>query len=125
MFKVIRKADIFLFILFLLAAGLGFGLFAMRSSATPGQVVITVDGKPYGTYSLSVDRTIDILQGEEKNEVVIENGTVRMAFSTCHNQVCVDEGTIDSTGESIICLPNRVVVSITGGKERDIDAISQ
>lgn len=125
MFKVLRKADIILFILLLLAAVAGFVLFALRTDASPGEVVITVDGELYGTYSLAADRIIEIEQGEKKNEVVIENSTVRMEYSTCHNQICVNQGLIDSTGQSIICLPNKVVVSISGGKEGNVDVIAQ
>jgi hypothetical protein len=48
-----------------------------------------------------------------------------MASSDCHNQVCVEHAPISHSGESIICLPHKLVVTIKGGKEAEVDAIVQ
>ena len=48
-----------------------------------------------------------------------------MESSDCHNQVCVNHKPISRSGESIICLPHKVVVQIEGGKEADVDAVAQ
>lgn len=123
MLKVLRKADIVLFCVLLLSAGLLFAVFALRLSEPAGRVVITIDGEPYGTYSLEENSEIEISQNGYHNVVRIENGTVWMESSDCHNQVCVDHAPISRSGESIICLPHKLVVRIEGGKEADVDAI--
>jgi len=46
------------------------------------------------------------------NTVVIKDGEVFVEKATCKNQVCVKSGKISKKGESIICLPNKVVVEI-------------
>lgn len=120
--KLIRKADILLFVALMVTAGLLFALpvFRVRASASSGNalnVVIRQNGKPYGTYSLSKDREIHIKNGKQENVVRIQNGSVLMEKSTCKNQVCVDEGKISRAGQSIICLPNRVVVEIQESKD--------
>ena len=38
-----------------------------------------------------------------------------MSFSDCKGQDCVHQGSIAKSGETIICLPNKIVVEITGG----------
>jgi hypothetical protein len=44
-----------------------------------------------------------------------------MDSASCKNQVCVDHGAISLKGDSIVCLPNRVVVEIKGeGGEADV-----
>ena len=44
-----------------------------------------------------------------------------MESSTCKNQICVEHGKISLKGDSIVCLPNRVVVEIEGeGGEADV-----
>lgn len=125
-----RKADAVLGAV-LLTAGLliSFCLWsALRRgiSGTSGlQVVISADGQTYGRYSLSEDRLIEVTTAEGENEVEIRDGSVRMAKASCRNQICVETGSISMAGESIICLPNRVIVEIrsTKGQEDAYDAI--
>ena len=123
MLKRITGADIALLFL-LLALGAGTYLWGIRTAVGGSTVRIRVDGELFGTYPLSVDRTVVIEQNGHRNEVLIENGTVRMQYSDCANQICVHEGAVSTTNRSIICLPNRVVVEITGSEE-DFDVIAQ
>ena len=88
------------------------------------ELKITVSGKLYGTYSLYEDQTIHIVQGSNENHVVIKNGSAHMTGASCSGQDCVHQHPISKSGESIVCLPNRVILEITGG-EKAYDAISQ
>ena len=123
MLKIIRKADIVLFIvLILFGAALAVPAFLWRDS---GSVVkITVNGKEFGTYSLSEDKEIVIEKGGHTNKVVIEGGKVRMDYSTCKNQICVHTGKISRSHQSIVCLPKRVSVTIEGKGGEEYDAVS-
>ncbi len=47
-----------------------------------------------------------------KNTVEIKNGEVDMVYSSCKNQICVKHKKISNENESIICLPNKVIVEI-------------
>jgi hypothetical protein len=40
-----------------------------------------------------------------------------MDYSDCKNQVCVNTGKISKAGETIVCLPNYVIVEIVSSKE--------
>lgn len=122
MFKIIKKADIILFIV-LIAMGLGLSWFSAAGSTQGQNAVVTVDGQLYGTYSLTENRTIDIDQNDHINKITIKNATVQMTYSDCKNQVCVKDGRISKTNQSLVCLPNKVMVEITGGEE-EYDAIS-
>lgn len=54
------------------------------------------------------------------NVVEISGGSVRVSEASCKNQVCVHHSSISRPGESIVCLPNRLVVRIdAGGGESD------
>ena len=124
--KYITRADIALFVFFILL-GTGMTVYSAGLAARSGggsTVRITVDGELYGTYPLSRDNTIVIEQNGHHNEVLIENGSVRMKNADCANQICVNDGAISKTNQSIICLPNRVMVEITGGEE-EFDVIAQ
>ena len=124
MFKnIIRKADIIL-ALVLIIIGTGVSFMLSRSNVTGSQVVVQVDGKIYGTYSISENRSIPIRQGKKTNTVLIKDGKVSMSEASCHNQVCVKHKSIHTTGESIICLPNKVIIKIQGKGGNEYDAIS-
>lgn len=57
------------------------------------------------------------------NIVEIRDGAVFMAESSCANQVCVQQGAVRRVNQTIVCLPNKVVVSISGPKS-DMDSVS-
>ena len=59
------------------------------------------------------------------NRLVIEDGTARMEWADCPDQICVNHRPVSSGGESIICLPNKVVVSVVSSKESSLDGIAQ
>ena len=86
----------------------GLGIFAGEDAS---QVRITVAGEEYGTYSLSEDQTIEI---NDTNVCEIQNGEVNMTEADCPDQLCIHQGPIHIQGETIVCLPNRVVLEITG-----------
>ena len=122
---MIKKADIILFII-ILAVGLVITVLPFTGTVSDPQVKVTVDGETYGIYSLSEDRTVDIVQetpdGTLTNILVIEDGKCHMESASCRNQICVNHGAISGRGQVIVCLPNKVVVEIVGGG--DVDVVS-
>ena len=58
----------------------------------------------------------------ENATVKVENGTISIVDATCPDLVCVKTGAISRQGQSIICVPNHIVITIEG--EQEIDAIS-
>ena len=116
---MITKADIVLAIV-LLILGLG-SPFLLRSDADgESRVILTMDGEEIGDYALSEDRTVSVTGegGELLNLVVIENGTVRVEEANCKGQDCVRMGAISKEGEVIACLPHKLLITVTGGKEQ-------
>ena len=90
---------------------------------TPGDtVIVTVDGKPFGEYPLNENRTVEIKNGNGYNILVIENGKAYVKSASCPDGICSSHRPIGSNGESIICLPNKVVIEIrtSNGKQPDI-----
>lgn len=112
-------------VLFLSAAALVY-LFVFRKSGNTVRVM--VDGKVYGTYSLSENVSEDIVtgeNGEHLNCFVINDGKVLMQKATCPDGICTSHRPIFRDGESIVCLPNRVVITVTienGNASADIVA---
>ena len=87
--------------------------------------VIKVDGKVINTLELDKDTTLNVTgyQGGT-NIVTIKGGRVKMTEADCPDELCVKTGWVSRTGETIVCLPHRVVVEITGSNDDDaIDSI--
>ena len=120
---MIRKADIILAAV-LIVVGLALSYAFFTGGETGQTVYITADGEEYAYYPLSEDRTVTIERSGHINKITIKNGTVSMSFSDCQGQDCVHQGAISQTGESIICLPNKVVLEISGGT-RQYDTIAR
>lgn len=62
------------------------------------------------------------IEGAVVNVIEIDGRTVRFAESTCPDQVCVHTGELTRAGQTAVCLPNRVIVRLTGA-EAEVDAI--
>ena len=88
------------------------------------KVLVTANGKKT-EYALSKDKTIDIKDEKTKayNRIQIKDGVVSMEEASCPDQICVHEKAISADGESIICLPNKIVVEVESDKERELDAV--
>lgn len=89
-----------------------------------GEVVeIKIDGNVQYEFKLDEDKeiTVDGYQGG-MNTIVIRNKTVFMTDADCPDKICVHTAAISKTGETIVCLPHRVVVEIKGN-EKAIDSV--
>ena len=76
---------------------------------------VTVDGEDYGVYPLSKDVEVDIRtgkNGEQLNRLVIQDGKAFVETATCPDGICAAHKPISHDGESIICLPHKVVVAV-------------
>lgn len=124
---MIKKADIILFFL-ILVFGIGISWWSLSTNTGGDKAIVTVDGQLYGTYSLLQDQTIEVVQENgHTNYITIKDGTVSMTFSNCKNQVCVNSGAISQTKDSIVCLPNKVMIEIKGSDKSEgggIDVIT-
>ncbi len=108
---MIKKADIFLMLsVILVAVVMLCGAFVLRSDGK--KAVVTVDGEVFGEYLLSEDQTIAISTKSGNNTVCISDGKVTVTTADCPDHYCVRHIAIDSVGETIVCLPHRVIIEI-------------
>lgn len=99
----------------------------LSKKATSAFVKVSVDGKSYAVYPLEVDMTVEI--GQTGVRFVIENGKAFIAASDCPDKLCMRAGALSEadTGKSLICLPNRVAVTLiprnNDSKQSEVDGI--
>ncbi len=117
-----RNDAIFIGLLFLFCVGLSVAIY--KGGAVEGSyITITVDGKEYKTYSLLEEQTITIGEGETVNVIEIKGGKAYMTSASCPDQLCVNQNEIHYDKQSIICLPNKVVITVTSDEDSDTDLI--
>jgi hypothetical protein len=84
---------------------------------------IKQDGKVIRTIDLdSVAQTEDIRisYGDEYNIIRVEKGKIRIIDADCPDKLCVKTGWIKEPGQSVICLPHKLIIKIQGGS-KEID----
>ena len=69
----------------------------------------------------STDKIEYIIDGEYYNKIVIEDGEVYFEAADCPGTDCVHSGKISKPGRSLVCLPNKVEIRITGNSDVDIE----
>lgn len=85
-------------------------------------VVISVNGEEFGVYNLDTNQVINI---NNTNVLEIIDGEAYMCEANCPDELCIYQGAIHKNGESIICLPNKIIVEVISNEESEFDAISQ
>ena len=89
------------------------------------RVIIELDGDVVGNFSLKEDRLVPVEGKLGTTRVKMAEGGVRIVDSPCPYKLCVKSGSIHRAGETLICLPNRVVVRIPGDGKEAVDAVSR
>ena len=108
------KKDALLLICILAGAAILFIIFfAVRGCSGGQKIVIKVDGNIYRECDISRDEVIEV-EGFEGgfNRVEIKDGQVSVTDADCPDKTCVKTGRIKDHGQTIVCLPHRVVVEV-------------
>lgn len=120
-----KKNDVIMIaviVIIALAAFVGVNLYGEQNTKD-AQAVVTIDGKEYGSYPLAEDITVKIeSENGGFNLLVIEDGAASVEEASCPDKICVRHKPIDKTGETLVCLPNKVVVEIENGEAAEVDA---
>ncbi len=83
------------------------------------QVTVTAAGETR-VFSLGHDQRIAVSGSRGESIIEIEQGRARFVTSPCSGKVCVHTGWLARAGDTAACVPNGVIVSLTGhGKQYD------
>ena len=118
-----RKNDLVLIVAILLVLAIAAValFFLMQEGDT---VVVLVDGEVWGEYALGEDQTVEIRTDTGYNLLVIQGGEASVRAASCPDGICSSHRPVSREGESIICLPNRVVVEIRSGDREQPEMIN-
>jgi hypothetical protein len=103
------------------AAGLALGITILASlsvyagSGSAEEVVVTgTEGR--WIFPRDVTETLTVAGPLGDTVVELRDGEARVLASPCTNQLCIAAGAVRSHGQWIACMPNKVLISITGGE---------
>lgn len=118
------KNDIILAVIVIAVAATG--LLLVNVFRTEGSfAVIKIDGKETERYPLSVNTEVVIETGDDgRNTLVIEDSKAFMKDANCPDKICEGHSKISYKGETIVCLPHKVVIEIvTEDSENELDVV--
>ncbi len=118
-----HKNDILLVLALLILGGV-FWVYTSFGRDAGAEVLVSVAGEEL--YRLPIDEDTEVLigEGDKTNLLVISSGEAFISEASCPDHVCVKSGKVSLEGQTIVCLPNKVVVSIAGGDTSGIDGMA-
>ena len=130
LFKIMTAYDIMIIIgVLLISISILLFPFWRGENSNSGDKVINISQNGKIVKRIPVAETIDNktlieVEGPIGTSIVEANdGRVRMKFSPCHAKICEKTGWIDKAGPSIICIPNKISISVESEKS-DLDGVS-
>ena len=121
----LKKNDIFLTLGILFAALAILLFYLLMPGTTDSTVIVTVDGKEEALFPLNTDKDYTIKTEKGTNHLEIRDGSASITDADCPDKLCVRQHSIHRKGEALVCLPHKVVVSISSDKDSVIDGIAQ
>jgi len=114
-----RKGDLLaIALVIVLAIGVAVCFVPQKTAAQNPVVQIFQDGRLVQELPLNADASVEIC-GDYLNTVSVKGGRAGFSGSNCPGQDCVHSGWISDAGRSVVCLPNRVEIRITGASDVD------
>lgn len=128
--KKMRVADVVIVVLILVASVVTMVALAQARTGGKGQAaVVEVNGKEVMRVALSEStrkKIITVHGWHGTNTVEFDHGRVRVREATCRDKICIGRGLVGSPGDAIVCLPNRVVIRVTGTRQKGkVDTVTE
>ena len=117
-FSLKKRDPLILLAVFLLAAA-AWLFWRATASSEQNLAVITLDGaeirridletEPDGVFSLQQEYGVPV-------SFEVKEGAIRFVDVDCPDHICEDEGFVSLEGQTAVCMPNRVALSIYGSE---------
>ena len=119
--KLFNKYDIVLFAVLIITAAAIYAVYYMTAGNENNGAVceISVDGKIVQTLDLSApDYEFNLIQNQNIR-FSVKNHAIAFISSDCPDKICVRTGYISRAGQTAACLPNHVIIRITGANKKN------
>ena len=97
----------------------------LKAVKQPGQIaVIKVENRQKFSKNLNKAEKFSVSGHISATGIEIVDGAIRIIGSACPQKLCVRQGSIRQIGEIIVCVPNKLIISIGGTRKDKFDAIT-
>lgn len=117
--RIIKKMDIVIIAVLILLSFTPHLIFFKTSQkgSKNNYAIIKVDGKIHKKIDLSKvkkSEKVNLNLPNGKNTLLIKNNSIQMDSANCNDALCVKQGNISKVGQTIICLPHKLIIEIKG-----------
>lgn len=116
--KMLKKQDGILILALLVTAAVFFLGYRFWNRESPEEVVVYVGEQEYARFSVGEDTELLIETENGTNRLMIKEGEADVTEASCPDKICVHQSPISETGETIVCMPNRVIVTIEQASQK-------
>lgn len=133
--EMIKPGDVVIVVILLLLSFLPMVIFYMNNATNGAEnntAIISVNGEVVETFILADDGETEVYEytndhGHE-NQIVRTNNEISISSANCTDQLCVRQGNVSEVGETVVCLPHKLIVEVSNDNpdniENDIDIVS-
>ncbi|MEZ3421572.1 MAG: NusG domain II-containing protein [Eubacterium sp.] len=123
--SVIKKWDIVLIAAAVLLAAVLF-LCISFFSKNGAYINVKVNGFTVAELPLDADMVYEIeTDNRITNILEISDGRVSMISADCPDEICVHHKSISKNNETIVCLPNQVLITVHAEQENEVDGVAE
>lgn len=121
-----KRGDVVILILALLLCAAPL-LMLLPAPSAPTRAVVRQNGAVLCTLPLEANAEKEILSpdGSGFNLVRVQSGTVCIADADCPDRTCVRMGAISRPGDTLVCLPHRLTITLEGAAGSALDAVTR
>jgi len=112
-----QTGDLAAVALVLLLAAVILGIFLPGGQQSASRAELYLDGERIRVVSLDKDQEF-VLEGAYTATVTVSGGRIAVTASDCPGEDCVHTGWISTPGRSIVCIPGRLEIRITGDRDQ-------
>lgn len=101
-----------------------------RSGREGSVAVIEIDGEEYTRVDLSQDTLFTVPTPTGTNTIRVSDHEISVDSADCPDKICVNHAAIHQSGEIIVCLPHKLVITVISdtakeSEEPQIDAVTE
>lgn len=111
--RLVNKTDFIIIGLIIAVMLFCFTFFSNRQNGILAEIYL--NGKLIKSLSLDTDANFDLNSDNPEYPLMgfsVENGSIFVSSADCHDKICMNTGKINGGYQTIVCLPNRIVVKI-------------
>lgn len=109
-----KRFDLLIPAVAVVVAGIVLALNVTRSQPAEKYAEIRAGGETVALLPLDEDADVVYEAGDGVNRVTVQGGKVSVSEADCRTQVCVRSRAISRVGESIVCAPHGLIVTVVG-----------